>query len=328
MKKILLIRLDKIGDLVCTMCVDQIPELQHYQVEWAIAKGLHFIPENAEPKRKFITLDKRDRATSIKLLRAYLRAYKPDIAVSFQAPWWVHYALWREKITVRAGVKSQWHSFLFLNKGIRQKRSLASKHESQYNVDLLYCALNLNPPATPAPLLKLNAPLGFEPLKTHNLEPRKYVVVHPGMAGSALNWPTAHYIRLIESLSPEKVIVTGTPPDEHWIVDIREHFKNSSHVTILQNKLSSIELLSILKEARAVIAPSTGVAHMASSLGTQVLGLYSPMRVQHPIRWAARGSNVHIFVPSVSDINNVNPDIMHDISPEEVLKVLREIPHG
>ncbi|WP_374032053.1 glycosyltransferase family 9 protein [Bdellovibrio bacteriovorus] len=126
-----------------------------------------------------------------------MREYRPDVAVSLQAPWWVSYALWVEGVPVRAGVRSQWHSFLFLNKGLRQRRSLAVQHEADYNLDVLKHALNISENVK-TPVLKLTAPENPALLSKYHLTTQNYVVVHPGMAGSALNWPIGNYIELIK----------------------------------------------------------------------------------------------------------------------------------
>jgi ADP-heptose:LPS heptosyltransferase len=323
MKRILLIRLDKIGDLISTMCVDQASFLSGCEVKWVIAKGLGFVPDNAEPQRSYIELSKDDWKTSLKTLRAFIREYKPDVAVSFQAPWWVAFALWAEGVKVRAGVQSQWHSFLFLNKGLRQRRSKAVQHEADYNMDLLRFALD-EKSKEPTPVLKLVAAKNPDLLAKHSLPEKNYVVVHPGMAGSALNWPTARYISLIEQITPfAKVALTGTPADEPFLTDIKARFKNDPQVINLQNQLKPAELFTVLKNSKAVVVPSTGVAHMAASLGVPVLGLYSPIRVQHPRRWAARGEGVKIFVSK-----NENPPYDHameEIQVEDLLKALNTL---
>lgn len=322
-KKVLLVRLDKIGDLICTLCVDQVSFLKDCEVQWAIAKGLSFVPENADPRRSFIELSKEDWKTSLKQLRHFIRDFKPDIAVSFQAPWWVNYALWAENVPVRAGVKSQWHSFLFLNRGLRQRRSIAVKHEADYNKDLLGHALEVAPVTEPTPVLKLVAPSLPGLLEKHQLSPLQYIVVHPGMAGSALNWPMANYLQLIATVSEKnQVVITGTPADEPWLTEIKEKFKHHPRVLILQNKLSTKELMLILKHAKAVVVPSTGVAHIASSLGTPVLGIYSPVRVQHPRRWAARGDKVQIFMPEGHNPDEVGPEVMAEIKVSDLLNAL------
>lgn len=310
------------------MCVDQISFLRNCDVHWVIAQGLGFIPDNADPRRSYLELSKKDWKISLQNLRLFLREYRPDVAVSFQAPWWVSYALWAENIPVRAGVKSQWHSFIFLNKGLRQKRSRAVQHEADYNLDLLLHAFSINKKTLQekTPILKLVAPTNPELLAQWSLTSGKYIVVHPGMAGSALNWPIAHYMEFIEQASQlMPVAITGTAADEPWLTDIKEKFKSNSQVLILQNKLKAIELFTILKNAKAVVVPSTGIAHIAASLDVPVLGIYSPIRVQHPRRWAARGKNVHIFMPQNQNPDQVDPNCMEQIKPQDLLNTLNSL---
>lgn len=333
MKRILLIRLDKIGDLISTMCVDQAAFLKNWDQQWVIAKGLAFVPENADPQRKYLELSKDEWKVSLKKLRTFLQDYKPDVAVSFQAPWWVSYALWAEGVPVRAGVLSQWHSFLFLNKGLRQKRSRAIQHEADYNFDVLKHALNISE-ASNSPILKLVAPENPALLEKFNLTPQKYVVVHPGMAGSALNWPIKSYIELIrKTAETTPVVLTGTAADEIWLSEIKATFKDHSQVICLQNLLKAPELFTILKNAKAVVVPSTGVAHMAASLGTPVLGIYPHVRVQKPLRWAARGAKVHIFEAPTANASGPACDgtrceefhCMEKIKVEDLLQTLSSL---
>lgn len=332
MKKAVFIRLDKIGDLVCTLPVDQVSYLKDWDITWVIAKGLSFIPEHAEPRRKFIELDRNQPQESRRELEKLLRDIKPDVALSIQAPWWVNFTLWKCRVPTRLGVLSKWDSFLFFNSGIRQKRSQAQQHEADYNQDLLRPLAGPEALPEPTPVLKMRAIPQPECLQQHQLESRTYVVVHPGMAGSALNWPVKHYIELIEKLKDRsKVILTGTAGDEPWLKDLKEHFKKDPQVLCLQNQLTPRQLLYVLEQARAVFAPSTGVLHLAASLGTPVYGFYSPIRVQTEKRWGARGPQVHLFSPPVKcpaihaclgDRCPLHP-CMDDITPE---RVLREFP--
>jgi ADP-heptose:LPS heptosyltransferase len=321
MKKVLLIRLDKIGDLISTMCVDQTEFMKDCESSWVIAKGLGFVPDHSIPSRKYLELSKEDWKVSFKKLREYLKSEKPEVAVSFQTPWWVNAALWLAGVPVRAGVLSQWHSFLFLNRGLRQKRSKSVQHEADYNLDLLAHAMGVANPQKPAPVLKLQAKPFPGLLEKLSLGAHNYVIVHPGMAGSALNWPTENYIALIDKILPlYSVALTGTAMDEPYLAPIKAHFQNNPKVHNLQNLLKTPELLSVLSQAKAVVVPSTGVAHMAASLGAPVLGLYSPLRVQHPRRWAARGARVSIFVAGAE-----GPDCMNEITVEQVYQKLTEL---
>ena len=295
-----LIRLDKIGDLVSTIPVDEHELLKDYEISWVISKGMGFIAEQALPQRKYLELNAKSKLISLIKLIQFLKLKKPSLAISFQAPWWVTFALWFTGIPVRAGTKSQWHSFLFLNRGLRQKRSQATQHESSYNLDLLFYAFEKqNSKPELAAKLKLQASVEIK-ISKWDLSTKKYFVVHPGMAGSALNWKIQNYIDLIKQLKNQSpVVITGTLADESWLTEIKKEFQLNPQVKILQNKLTSLELLSVLKEARAVIAPSTGVLHLAAALGTKSIGIYSPVQVQNQIRWKARGDLVTIFAPSI-----------------------------
>lgn len=68
-KKVLLIRLDKIGDLICTLPVDQILDQAEYDVTWIIQKGLGSVVDLGVKNRKYLELDKSAPAEAAKKLR-------------------------------------------------------------------------------------------------------------------------------------------------------------------------------------------------------------------------------------------------------------------
>ncbi len=302
-KKVVLIRLDKIGDLICTLPVDQILDESLYDITWIIQKGLSGLVDLGLKKRKYLELDKKNPKEAAKKLKKFLNEFKPDIAISFQGPWWVNYELFKARVPVRGGVYSQWHSFLFLNQGLRQKRSKSLQHEFDYNKDLLLKTFLLKDDKR-FYYFEILKPQEIEVLQKFNLQPKKYIVVHPGMMGSALNWSQAQYIDFMNKQIDEKKIIciTGTEADDIYLTDIKKKFFNHSQVRWLQNQLNLKQLVEILAESEWVLAPSTGVAHLAASVGATVHAIYSPVLVHHPRRWAPRGHNVLVHVPE-----NVQP---------------------
>lgn len=294
------IRIDKIGDLIATLPVDQIAELKDHQVSWVIAKGLASIANAAEPKRNFIELDAKNKFHAFSELKKYLSEQQPDMVVSFYSPWWVGLACLLSGIKKRVTRFSQWHSFLFFNKGLRQKRSLGEKHEAEYNLDLVNLSLQLTK-SQPAPILTLKAPLKRQLFEKLNLQPNNYVVIHPGMAGSALNWPQGHFNQLIEALIQKTVVViTGTATDSVYLSEIKPKWEHHDKVRYLQNQLSMEDLFAVLNSSSAVVAPSTGVLQIAASLGKPSLGIYSPIATHHPRRWGPRGKQTQYFLPAVN----------------------------
>lgn len=305
MNKILFIRLDKIGDLVCTLCADDHPSLKEDSKYWLISKGLEFIPEHAVPKRNYSSLTKDWQG--FKDLYEILKDGYFDASVSFQCPWWVHFLLFYFQVPIRVGVLSKWHSFLFLNAGVRQKRSHAELHESDYNFQLVKVlaeklhGTKITSLSTPA--LKMEAGKNEILLHKWHLQDHSYFIIHPGMAGSSLNWPQNRYIKFISDFHgayPDlKIVMTGTAADSEYLDQILSQLEGKDFFLSLQGKVNSFELLSLLSSSAGILAPSTGVLHLAASLGVPTFGIFSPIKVQHPIRWSPRGPINKTYLPHV-----------------------------
>lgn len=315
--KSVFIRLDKIGDLVSTLPVDQADFLRAGEVTWVVDEGVKSLCELAEPKRKCLSLPalKLPRSSFFQLYR-FLKSERPQRLVIFYAPWWASLAAWLASVPLRVGRLSQWHSFLFFNWGLRQSRSASAKHESEYNWDLLHHAYR-KPVNSPCPLLKIQAPVQRHIFEKLNVRSKDFVVVHPGMSGSAHNWPQAKYNQLLEILvATDIVVITGTKADDPWLTEIAPLWKTHPRVRWAQDKLNFTELIFVLQSAKAVIAPSTGVVHLAASTGTPVVGIYSATTAHHPRRWGARGLGVKILLPQPGS------EDMNTISVQNVLEAL------
>ena len=297
MKSALFIRLDRMGDLILTLPCDERVSQSH-RVHWIIPSGLDFVGDAASPPRSFNTMEKLGSWENFKKLRSIIKTIKPEVSVSFHVPWWVNFCLWFSGVRTRGGVLSQWHSYLFLNKGLRQKRSQCEHHELEYNFLLTEHVFDLDSTPDSWSSLELvepkNETLGFE-------TDQDYYVVHPGMGGSALNWPTENYVELITQLSKQAtVVITGTKSDDDYLRPIKLALKENPKVVWLDKQLSGSQLLILLNHAKAVVAPSTGVLHLSASLGVPSVGIYSPIQVHRPQRWGPKGRQVVSFEPTVS----------------------------
>jgi heptosyltransferase I len=301
-RKALLVRLDRIGDLVLTLPVDHHRVFAGAEVQWWIPKGLGFITSAATPRRQAIEVEKNFSWATMNQLWRHLRRERYDIAVVFHAPWWIALLLWLARVPVRVGPRSQWHSFLFFNKGVRQKRSQAVHHEMEYNFKLVESAL-----ARESRTADVRHPLSLKPdpasptLANFSLKKDGYIVVHPGMGGSALNWPVERYAELINRLSESQtIVVTGTSADQPYLEPVRRAVGTNTKVVWLDGRLNGTELLAVLNGARAVVAPSTGVLHLAASCGVRTVGIFSPVPVQSVTRWGPKGPNAGSVFPSVN----------------------------
>lgn len=294
--------MDRLGDLVLTLPVSSAhPELE--EATWWIPKGLGFVAQSAAPKPRFVEVPKDFTLKNFFSLYKSLRQERFDQVLLFHAPTWLYFLVFLAGIPLRAGRYSQWYSFLLLNRGLRQRRSRSEKSELLYNFELAEKTLHLPPRAPKA--LRLKPSEKYEgTLKAQGLSPGGYALIHPGMGGSALNWPTHKYRALILELLQrgETVVITGTGADSSYtdpLKDLRSQ-PGRGKVVWLVEKLTGPELLDVLAGASWVLAPSTGVVHLAASLGVPTYGIYSPVRAQSAVRWGPQGDKVHILEPKIS----------------------------
>ncbi len=164
----------------------------------------------------------------------------------------------------------RWESLL-LTERVWQKRSRVEKHEAAYNEDLVARLGSWG--HVEHPVLQLGRPLqSFD------------VLIHPGMGGSALNWPLMQYQALVQELQRigKHVAVSIGPQDRA----LREAFD----CPIIEGSLE--ELASAMQSASLVIAPGTGPLHLAASLGRKTLGIYPTLRVQGAKRWGPLAGEV------------------------------------
>lgn len=241
-------------------------------------------------------------------LLAEIRERDYRIAVALQSHWKIAAAIFGAGVRYRVGPLSKPHSFLFYNRGVRQRRSYVEMHETDYNLQLLRRlgirvgtrSLPVQVGITPDVQSQADAWLSERGLGGGTL----YVVVHPGMGGSALNWPESHYVDFTRALLKEgrKVVITGGPEEGALLMRFQEAL--GDRVTLYGGPESAgVDFLGgIMSRAILVVAPSTGPLHLAVALGRPVVTFYPPIRVQSAIRWGpyvADEQAASVLVPEV-----------------------------
>jgi ADP-heptose:LPS heptosyltransferase len=194
-------------------------------------------------------------------------------------------------VPFRGGLKSRWPTFFLLNRGVRQKRSQIKMHEVEYNLELL-TPLGINQGKNNPPVLNLLPEEIENGLAETGLKDKEYIVVHPGMSGHTLNWPSENYGKLIEKLEEKYLdrftfVFSFTPSDAPYLKGAREYLSKTRVEPLFLDgaKLGLRSYMGVLKNASLFIGPSTGPTHIANSLGTKVIGIYSPIKAQSALRW-------------------------------------------
>ncbi|MGE0616134.1 MAG: glycosyltransferase family 9 protein [Bacteriovoracia bacterium] len=296
-KNILVIRPDRIGDVILSTPVfqalsERLPRARVTAlVAWEVAPLIEGLPGVSEVlpldrRRGFmgwVSLFQERRFDAVVFLHPH-----PKLALAARLA----------GIPVRVGPLSKPYSFVLFNAGIRQRRSQVEKHEAQYNLDLL-SALGLpvgefSPEKFPTRIVVKEEARDWarDWLEKRGLDASamgKLVAVHPGMGGSAQNWPMASYRELVHRLIGSGYIVLGTfGPAEHALADELGLGKNFAYLAGPNDPIQN--LVGLLCFAKVVVAPSTGPLHIAVALGKRVVGLYPENPIQEsPRRWGPYG---------------------------------------
>ncbi len=303
--KILVVRSDKIGDVVLTTPAiaalrKRFPQAKITGVVSSVAAEVYRSNPHLD---SYIVLDPVSYSGFLGFWRLVqrLRAERAQAAVVFQAWMPVGLAVLLSGARYRIGPLSKWWSWLCYNYGRRQNRSAVEMHEADYNIQLLRelgvtvadtwekTNLSVNPDSRLAALRFFQ-----EKGLSHRF---KTVAIHPGMAGSALNWPESHYIHLGRRLVRRyNVLVTGGPGEEALVERVFQGIarQQSYHPDIPtfskyvgENGLA--ETIAILDQCAGVVAPSTGPMHLAVALGKLVVTIFPPIKVQSAVRWGPYG---------------------------------------
>jgi ADP-heptose:LPS heptosyltransferase len=104
------------------------------------------------------------------------------------------------------------------------------------------------------------------------------VVVHPGAANRARQWPVSRWAEVVADLrgDGQRVVLTGTETDLCAAITADED---------LSGKLSLDELATRVASAALVLSGDTGVAHLATAVGTRSVTLFGPVP---PTWWGPR----------------------------------------
>ncbi|WP_112238707.1 glycosyltransferase family 9 protein [Kribbella monticola] len=102
--------------------------------------------------------------------------------------------------------------------------------------------------------------------------PDEAVVVHPGAASVARQWPPYRWIEVIRELREDShhVVLTGSE------VELCAFLARETGAEDLSGRLSVEELAGRVAAAAVLLSGDTGVAHLATAVGTRSVTLFGP----------------------------------------------------
>lgn len=107
------------------------------------------------------------------------------------------------------------------------------------------------------------------------------IVMHVGTSGNfnERRWLPERYSSLVDTLHGEtnaRAIFTGSAEEAHLTREAAGHLRQPSSALDLGGKLGFAEYFALITVADLVVSADTAAVHMASAVGTPVVGLYGP----------------------------------------------------
>ena len=273
---ICILRLSAIGDVTHVLPVvlslqEQLPDVR---ITWVIGK-LEAKLVGDLPGVEFIIFDKKAGREGYAKLRRAMKGRKFDALLHMQVALRANLAAALIPATIKIGydkARSKDLHSLFIN------RRIAAQPE-QHVRDCL--ASFLEPLGfAPAPP-KWNIPLteADHAFARQHLSPeRMNLVISPCASHPLRNWSPERYAALADHAVTRhnaKVILVGSPAESEKVMCRKIENGMNEAVANICGQDTLKQLTALLASADLLVSPDTGPAHIASAMGTDVLGLYA-----------------------------------------------------
>ena len=297
-KRILLIRTDRIGDVVLSTPAikavrDTYPDAY---IAFMVRPYAKDIIEGNPYLDEVIIYDKEAAHNSFfatLLFGLRLRKKKFDTAVILHPTNRSHMIAFIAGILNRVGFNRKM-AFL-LTKRVDDKKLLGEKHELDYTLDILK---NIGVTAVDRSLfvpvtgsaenavdvkLKAAGYNGSTPL----------LAIHPGASCPSKKWPAARFASLADMLKERygfQIALVAGPGDARDAAELKNNLK--SRVIDLSGRTSVAELAALLKRCRLFISNDSGPVHIASAVGTPCVVIFGRKQPGlSPKRWGPTGKS-------------------------------------
>ena len=337
-KNILVVRTDRIGDVVLTTPVFKALR-EHFpdtKISVLVAKSnVDLVKGNPYVDQIFYD-DRRQEHKGIFgfwRLVAQIRKQKFDAVLNFHTKKRTNLLCFLAGIPERFGYRNNKFGTL-LNRPIKDERHLGRKHETQYCLDVLKeLGIENAEPVLFLPIEEESAQWVGQVLGEKNTIGQKVFVFNPGASDSSRCWPWERFAELMTCLekkySARMVLVGGKaerPLGEKIIGQA------AFPVINLIGKTSVAQLVALLKKCDLLVSNDSGPVHVASAVATPVVSIITRNQPGiNPERWKPLGSkSTYISVPPDSrpvflKAGQADPKYLELIPVSEVLQAVDSI---
>lgn len=293
-RKILLIRLRRIGDIVLTTpAIAAVKRsLPKSSLAYVVEEPFRRLVEgNPDLDEVMVVPPHQDFLSFLSLLRRIRRA-RYDLVIDFHGGPRASRLAWLSGARFKAGYDLKHKGFLY-DVRVPRSRGGAPVHSVENHLNLVRAAGIAV--AEPAPPLSLPPAREEESERVERFWPdrgltgNQVVVLHVGAGNEFRDWGAGNLAALavrLAGLPGVRVILVGGAQDISRAEDIRK--ADPDKVLSLAGGLNLIELREVLSRASLFVGPDSGPMHIAAATKTPIVALFGPTLPAHFAPWKAR----------------------------------------
>jgi len=303
-KNILIVRTDRIGDLVLTLPLAGLIKKQYpnSKVSFLVREYTKNIVNNHPFVDEVLVLKEVNGNANLFSNINLIKQKNFDSCIVVYPRFKISLIIFLSRVKNRIGTGYRWYSFMF-NQKVYEHRKNAEKHEIEYNVNLLEKLGIKNDVAENNVRYDLRIDENslqnvIKILIDEKLDLQKpIIIIHPGSGGSSIDLPVNKFTELINKLDKDncQIILTGNNIE----FELCEKIKSSNKVKNLAGRFNLDELTALISKSAMFISNSTGPIHIAAALGKYTVGFYPKIVSCSQERWGPYTNKKLVYEPQL-----------------------------
>ena len=326
-KKILLIRLRRIGDVILTTpAISALRQgIRTASISYVVEKPYRELVEGNPNLDKVIVLEKKQSLRDFLKLIRLIRKEKYDVVLDFHGGPRASLITLLSKAKLKVGYRLKYKNFIYNIKLPRSPKE-GYFHSVESHINLVK-ALGVDFKSLPPLYLPKAQKTEVEKVKKfideNSLEGNKIITIHISAGNAFRDWGVDNLVRLTNLFAQRpdvKIVLVGTGEDQKAEEEILK--KSKASLLSLVGKLNLREVKELISHSSLFIGPDSGPMHIAASTSTPIVALFGPTLPANFAPWQAKAFMVEkeLDCRPCKQRNCIYKDFrcLRSIEPEEV----------